>query len=82
MNGYDALKLLKKGAKIRKRNWQKDWYLFIDVAISNDQLPLETFFVNYSEQMKKEFIKDNHKYFEIIDDLLYANWDTYEDDEE
>ena len=82
MNGYDALKLLKKGAKIRKRNWQKDWYLFIDVAISNDQLPLETFFVNYSEQMKKEFLADNHKYFEIIDDLLYSNWDTYEDDEE
>ncbi len=82
MNGYDALKLLKKGAKIRKRNWQKDWYLFIDVAISNDQLPLETFFVNYSNQMKKEYIEDNHKYFEIIDDLLYSSWDTYEDDEE
>lgn len=82
MNGYDALKLLKKGTKIRKKNWGKDWYLFIDVAKHKRELIIESYFVNYSPKMKEQFIEDNHKYSEIIDDLVYDNWETYEDDED
>lgn len=81
MNNFDILHFLKKGAKIRKCNWAKDWYLFINVANTSEH-NIESFFVDYSPKMKEDMVnsKEIFDYKIAIDDLIYEKWETYRDD--
>lgn len=83
MNGYDALHLLKKGLKVRRSNWKKGWYIFINSTELKTE-NIETFFVDYSPKMKEDLETykkgDKHKYSDVIEDLIYYNWETVQDD--
>ena len=81
MNNFEILHLLKNGAKIRKRNWKKGWYLFIN-DIKSPEHDIETFFVDYSPKMKDDMLKSKEQfdYHKAIDDLIFEKWETYRDD--
>jgi hypothetical protein len=80
MNGIDALKLLKKGNKIRKLNWDSGWFIFINNGYFGED-KISSYFIDYSPKMKKDMeIKDDHRYSDIIEDLVYENWETHDDD--
>jgi len=80
MNGIDALKLLKKGNKIRKLNWDSGWFIFISSGTFGED-KISSYFIDYSQKMKEDLkINDDHRYSDVIDDLLYHNWETHDDD--
>lgn len=81
MDNFDILHLLKNGVKIRKKNWKKGWYLFIN-TVSNDEFNIESFTVDYSSKMKDDLSKtgDQFSYKTVIEDLIYEKWETYRDD--
>lgn len=80
MNGSDALKLLKLGSKIRKVNWKKDWYIQVNCHYV-ENYDISAYHIDYSNQMKDDLNdNDNFKYFDVIEDLMYSNWETFDDD--
>lgn len=80
MNGIDALKLLKLGSKVRKINWKDGWYIKLSCHHVTDH-DLSSYYVSYSKTMKEDLTNnDQFKYFDVIEDIIYTNWETYEDD--
>lgn len=81
MNNFEILHLLKNGAKIRKKNWKKGWFIFINTTKSSE-FDIETFFVDCSSKMKDDLLKIKEKfdYQSAIDDLIFEKWETYKDD--